>query len=81
MGGPGKYLGNSNLKQVPETDPPHVDKRRHMAVTFFLDSASIFRNKQTSAKTQRAPMGPNVRGVSTGGICKVWAKFDSGEVG
>ena len=35
MGGPGKYLGNSNLKQVPETDPPHVHKRRYMAVTFF----------------------------------------------
>jgi len=38
---------------------------------FFFESAFIFCNKQTSAKTQRAPMGPNIRGVFTGGI---WPK-------
>jgi len=41
------------------------------AIFFFFESAFIFRNKQTSAKTRRAPMGPNVRSVSTGGI---WPK-------
>ena len=38
----------------------------------FFESAFIFYNKQTSAKMQRAPIGPNIRGVSTKGI---WPKM------
>jgi len=37
---------------------------------FYLNFL-MFRNKETSAKTRRAPMGPNVRRVSTGDI---WPK-------
>ena len=48
-----------------------LTNRRVVVPFFFFESAFIFRNKQTSAKTQRASMGPNVRGVSTGGI---WLK-------
>jgi len=44
----------------------------------FFESAFIFYNKQTSAKMQRAPIEPNIRGVSTKGI---WPKMrDVGEV-
>jgi len=48
---------------------------------FFLDSAFLFHNKQTSTKTRRATKEPNVWGISTGERSMVWAKFDSGRGG
>jgi len=44
---------------------------------FFLDSAFLFRNKQTSTKTRRATK-PNVWGISAGERSMMWAKLSSG---
>ena len=45
-----------------------------MCIGFFLDSAFLFRNKQTSTKTRRATK-PNVWGISARERSMVWAKL------